>query len=253
MTTTYIPASAVWSGSSGKEEGFHLSCCGALSPRQLLARKMLSFDVDFDLDALRGPATTEIDSPHLRGDCDFRASSPLGPWFLISPHGNWVGIDLGISLENGIGPGFMILWTNTGNRSEFKPAEGQRTVLGITGLISWAWGLRAGGLTVKWYWPCEFYGLRRDRRRDLHDLGCAFVREQIPMFFAVKAPRPNRQRIALTGPQGPPILPAVSTKQTVLPRGVRCPWFGSADNLSSLALTIPVADAEVWALHTRLP
>jgi hypothetical protein len=73
------------------------------------------------------------------------------------------------------------------------------------------------------------------------------------MFFAVKAPRPNRQRIALTGPQGPPILPAVSTKQTVLPRGVRCPWFGSADNLSSLALTIPVADAEVWALHTRLP
>jgi hypothetical protein len=65
------------------------------------------------------------------------------------------------------------------------------------------------------------------------------------MFFAVKAP-PNRHRIALTGPPGPPILPAVSTKQTVRPREVRCPWFGSSDNLSSPALTIPVADAGVW-------
>src|ERR1700737_5394671 len=108
---------------------------------------------------------------------------------------------------------------------------------------------RRGRSEEEWPPAEEAYGHRRDRRGDLHDLGCAFVREEVPIFFAEKAPRPNRQRIALTGPPGSPILPAVSTKQTVRSRGVRCPWFGSSDNLSSLALTIPVADAEVWAFH----
>jgi hypothetical protein len=41
MTTTYMPASAVWSGSSGKEEGFHLSCCGALGE----AEEVEAFDL----------------------------------------------------------------------------------------------------------------------------------------------------------------------------------------------------------------
>ena len=50
----------------------------------------------------------------------------------------------------------------------------------------------------------------------------------------------------LTGPTGPPILPAVLTKQTVQSRGVRCPLFGSADSPSSPALTTPVAHASVW-------
>jgi hypothetical protein len=49
------------------------------------------------------PATTEIDSPHLRGGSR-RTSKLRLLWALfsvISSHGNWVGLDPGISWENG--------------------------------------------------------------------------------------------------------------------------------------------------------
>ena len=57
---------------------------------------------------------------------------------------------------------------------------------------------------------------------------------------------PKAAENGLTWPPGPPILPAVLTKQTVRSRGVRCPWFGSSGSHSSPALAIPVANAGVW-------
>ena len=50
---------------------------------------------------LRGPAISEIDSPHLRGGgCLIAQFHRL--WTLVtSSHGNWVGMGLGIFRENG--------------------------------------------------------------------------------------------------------------------------------------------------------
>ena len=77
-----------------------------------------------DLTALRGPATAEIDAPHLRGRRRLnRRVNLICPRALplTAVRGNSLGIDVGIERESGLGPGPLRSIASGGDRPSSLP------------------------------------------------------------------------------------------------------------------------------------